>query len=134
MKMKPFICECCGGQVDPAALKCEYCGTTYRLDENYKPIMIQTYMAPTHTFTVKTKIDSTLLSLYGREYTDMVVREISGQLAERLLPYIEYQIQPNLEDIGGLNLYSTIRVCEPTAGTETLGSMSNYLSEKLRRR
>ena len=125
--------ECCGGQVDPAAMKCEYCGTTYRLDENYKPIMIQTYMAPTHTFAVKTKIDSTLLSLYGRDYTDMVVREISSQLAERLLPYIEYRIQPSFEDIG-LDLYSTIRVCEPTIGSETLDSMNNCLSEKIRRR
>ena len=133
MKIKPFICECCGGQVDPAAMKCEYCGTTYRLDENYKPIMIQTYSAPIHTFAVNTKIDSTLLSLYGRDYTDRVVREISGQLAERLLPYIEYRIQPNIEDIG-LNLYSTVRVCEPAIGIETLGSMSNYLSEKSRRR
>ena len=133
MKMKPFICECCGGQVDPAAMKCEYCGTTYRLDENYKPIMIQTYMAPIHTFGMKTKIDPIDFSLYGRNYTDMVVREISKGLAERLLPYIEYRIQPNFEG-PGLDLYSTIRVCEPAVDNETLDSINNCLSEKLRRR
>ena len=27
--MKPLICQCCGGQIDPVTMKCRYCDTVY---------------------------------------------------------------------------------------------------------
>lgn len=91
--MKAMICTQCGGRINPAKMRCEYCGTCYE-QRDKQIIRIETFQS--HPVTLQASV------IFGREYFDVIgaadmSKEICGRMArdiaDELTKYIEYQIQ-----------------------------------------
>lgn len=39
--MEKYICECCGGSINPETMKCEFCGTYYKGNSKKKAVYLQ---------------------------------------------------------------------------------------------
>ena len=91
--MKAMICTQCGGRINPAKMRCEYCGTQYE-QQHDRIVRVETYQVSPVTLQASVS--------FGREYFDVIgaadmSKEICGrmasEIAEELVKYIEYQIQ-----------------------------------------
>lgn len=91
--MKAMICTQCGGRINPAKMRCEYCGTQYE-QKHDKIVRVETYQVSPVTLQASV--------CFGKEDADflgpaVMSRQICGrmasEIAEELVKYIEYQIQ-----------------------------------------
>ena len=96
MTMNPLICKQCGGTINPAKMRCEYCGTRYERDEDLtKPLRVTYQVGPRPAILQnKMDIDTRLIDLSGAEEISRMIRsEVTRRMAEALEPYVEYQVQ-----------------------------------------
>ena len=115
--MKKFICDCCGGQINPATMKCEYCGTAYRDD---RLIRIETYRSPVKPIRVAFSIDREAFKMSPESMTGYVAHQMAAKITEEILPYCQFQSEydPYRQRF---NIYSQCKVVEPIdAGPESL--------------
>ena len=110
--MKAMICTQCGGRINPAKMRCEYCGTCYE-QRDKQIIRIETFQS--HPVTLQASVS------FGREYFDVIgaadmSKEICGRMArdiaDELTKYIEYRVQ---EDpcMGIVTARGRVRVLPP---------------------
>lgn len=88
MDLKPYICECCGGRINVAKMKCEYCGTIYE-NESLKRITIQTVNARTAVIRAEVAIPKDRMMHNPEGARDYTLRELRNQLADGLLGFIK---------------------------------------------
>lgn len=90
--MKKYICECCGGEIDRATMKCLYCGTPYR-EEFDRPIRIETFRNPVKTFNACIEVtDEMMRDKDGAEYALSV---LAKELANAIPPMMEVRYESN---------------------------------------
>lgn len=96
MELKPYICKCCGGRINVAKMRCEYCDTPYE-DSSLKRIKIETVSPGQHTIRAQVALsyDHMLHSPEGAR--DYALRELRNQLAEGLLGFMKIQTAENLD-------------------------------------
>lgn len=88
MDLRPYICKCCGGQINPATMLCEYCGT-YHDDPALRRLTITTKVPGEHTLRCQVAINREDM-LYNPEGTrDYALRELREQIADGLLAYMK---------------------------------------------
>lgn len=93
MSDNKYICECCGGKVNPVTLTCEYCGTKYKLDHDANVFRIESFQAPVDKFACKVVMDSRSLYALGPEKaSEIAIHKIAKQMAEGLIPMIKYHV------------------------------------------
>lgn len=89
-----YVCECCGGKVNPDTLTCEYCGTKYKLDyyaNNF--LRRETFQAPVDRFACKVVMDQRNLYTLGPEKaSEFAIHKIASQMAKGLIPMIKYNV------------------------------------------
>lgn len=90
--MKKYICECCGGTINPATLKCEYCGTCYR-DENDSIIKIETFHNPVKVYEAECAIPDYVAR--NENASEFILNRLANQLATRLVENMDIQIAEN---------------------------------------
>lgn len=119
--MKKYQCECCGGVVNPATLKCEYCGMAYRVDETFsQPILykIETYTNPVNTFRACASIDPHDVKRFGPEYCSKHAIDIlSSKLSEVLSQNMVIDSEVDLNS-GMYRVQGTVKVVRPVNGSE----------------
>jgi len=93
--MKKYICECCGGQINRATMKCEYCGTAYA-EDNENVFRIETYKAPVETLKCKAALPRELIIRDPEMATRYAYEKIAHKLAESLMPYMVYESCENV--------------------------------------
>lgn len=91
--MKPYICTQCGGRINPAKMRCEYCGTQY--EQQYDRIVrVETYQIQPVTLQATASYPKELIDVVGAAD---ISREMCGRMArdiaEELTKYIDYQVQ-----------------------------------------
>lgn len=91
--MNKYICECCGGQINRATMKCEYCGTAYREDSD-AVIRVETFSNPVRKYTASIVIPNEIVFGLGeKETAHMVTERLVGKLAdaikENMVMYVE---------------------------------------------
>ena len=95
MSDNKYICECCGGKVNPDTLTCEYCGTKYKLDyyaNNF--LRRETFQAPVDKFTCEVVMDQRELYVLGPEKaSEIAIHRIAEQMADGLIPMIKYNVE-----------------------------------------
>ncbi len=110
-KMNKYICECCGGHIDPYTMKCEYCGTQYK-KENDVVYRIETVHSRVQTFKCAYNIPDEYLINYPKESSEMAIRHVAGQLASMIAPYCEYTVEDDPLNHKKM-IYARIKIVEP---------------------
>ena len=98
--MKALICTQCGGRINPAKMRCEYCGTRYEQTEDLaRPLRI-TYSSEVRPQILQSQfaMDNQVINAVSDadEIARIVHSRITAQLAEALEPYVEYTVQEDL--------------------------------------
>lgn len=91
--MKALICTQCGGRINPAKMRCEYCGTQYE-QKHDQIVRVETYQVRPVTLQAAASYPKELIDVIGAAD---ISREICGRMArdiaEELTKYIDYQVQ-----------------------------------------
>lgn len=81
--MRTYKCECCGGDINRATMRCEYCGTQYKEDYNDSIIRVETYHNPVDHYTAMIKFDSDQVDCLGAErVSEIAMHELTHKLAD----------------------------------------------------
>ena len=90
-----YICECCGGKINPVTLVCEYCGTKYKQDHYANSIFrIETFQAPVDKFACEVVMDQRDIYVLGPEKaSEIAIRRIATKMADGLIPMIKYNME-----------------------------------------
>lgn len=80
--MKDYTCTHCGGQINPQTMKCEYCGTQYKI-ENDQILRIETFHNPVETFSAAEVISREMILKLGPENaSEYAMHHLASKLAE----------------------------------------------------
>lgn len=121
--MEKYVCDCCGGTINPLTMTCEYCGTKYKRDDDWaKPIRIETHHNPVCTYTAGVDISAYDVRTNDPEtISQLAVKELARELSKCIAPnmVIEMVIESQ-RDIryGGYNIYGTVKVVTPACGAD----------------
>ena len=88
MDLRPYICKQCGGTINPATLKCEYCGTPYE-DKSLKRIVISQVVPGEARLRAEVRINRYSMERDPERARDYALRELRNQLADGLLAYMK---------------------------------------------
>ena len=84
-----YVCDCCGAPIDRHSMKCSYCGTQYKL-ENNNLIRIKTFHNPIQTFAAKVAMDPYLLTELGpKEASEVAMNQLVNELSKCIAPMME---------------------------------------------
>ena len=100
-----YICQCCGGRIDPLTMICDYCGAAYKKDHD-NVIRIETFHNPVQTFSAQVAVDPYLLRELGPEKASEVamnqlVHELSKCIAPMMEVYSDYRIDSGTYVVNG---------------------------------
>lgn len=111
-ELKPLICPNCGGKIDAARMKCEYCGTQFKRDEG--PVLrIEAVRPGVRTLNTNVRFPEHFIMDLGDDAIRRIVRDqMSHQLAEALVPMLDLEVGHDLERMEGI-VRGRIRVLEP---------------------
>ena len=109
--MEKYICECCGGQINPHTMKCEYCGTQYE-NKNERVFRIETFQSRVETFKCAYNVPNEMLHRYPKEASEVVIHHVANQLADMIAPYCEYTVE-NDPMTYQTRVYARIKIVEP---------------------
>lgn len=91
--MKLFKCQCCGGTVNSATYKCEYCGTQYeKLESDY--IRIMSYNPGCQVLKSKMELRKEEIEMMGsQEAARFLSDRLLRNLADALAPYAKMETE-----------------------------------------
>lgn len=94
MNNKAYICQCCGGTINRATMKCEYCGTEYEKADDQVRLRIETFQNPVETLGCQVGItDEDMIALGPEAASKLAMQKMCRQLSECLAPFINMRIE-----------------------------------------
>lgn len=96
--LKPLICPNCGGKVNAARMKCEYCGTEFRCDDDgVLKIRYESVPCSTQVLGVSVNVPKDMIM---RIDDDSAIRgfamdEMTRRMAQILTPMMDIKVQDN---------------------------------------
>lgn len=115
MTSKALICDCCGGTINRATMRCEYCETEY--DRKDIPVAgIVEYRRPGEQHLRSTfSIDRRVLKEEGAPLMEYCLRNMADKMAEQLMPFCEFDsmYEPEYDRIMLSARLKVIEPCEP---------------------
>ena len=89
---EPLICKQCGAAINRSTMRCEYCGTQYKI-ENQLPIMVCVDRPQVQTLEAGLSVAREfVVAMSEKELHGYVNRNIAVKLAEALEPNIDYKV------------------------------------------
>lgn len=88
--MDKYICECCGGKINPRTMKCEYCDTEYKR-EGDDVIRIETFRNPVELFECAADIPREMILRDPNMASRYACNTIARKLAESVMPYMMFE-------------------------------------------
>lgn len=83
-KLKNLTCVCCGGRINRATMKCEYCGTEYELNGDIPTIRIESFHNPIREYKACVLVDDYALYNNGESY----MKHALQKLCEEMMPAV----------------------------------------------
>jgi hypothetical protein len=116
--MDKYICDCCGGKINPQTMKCEFCGTQYKRDYDDNVFRIETYTNPVRTFAAEVLVNGEDIHAFGAERMSefalkTLVRKLSDCLSSSMVVDSEYDYTLNQHRVRG-----TIKMVQPVNHVE----------------
>lgn len=110
--MKEYICTHCGGHILPHSMKCEYCGTRYKVEEG-EILRIETFQNPVETFTAVEAIPEEMLYTLGAEKAgEMALHHLSQKLAKCIVPMMQIETRRDYQHFLQ-EVRATIKIVRP---------------------
>ena len=88
MKLTPYTCKCCGGRINVAKMRCDYCDTEYK-DENLKRIQITQVRRGEHVLRTQVAVSIDHMAANPEGARDYILSELRNQLADGLLGFMK---------------------------------------------
>lgn len=110
--MKEYVCTHCGGHVSPYSMRCEYCGTQYKV-ENDHILRIETYQNPVETFAAAEAVPMEMINALGPEKAgEIALRHLTDKLAQCIAPMMRIETE---YDYGNClqKVRATIKIVRP---------------------
>lgn len=112
-KLELMQCKTCGGHIDRATLTCQSCGAMYRLNEDNIPIRLEVSQMRIETIVGSAITPREAIYTLGEKGAcEMTLKEMASHMAEKLLPFIEYQTEYDFKHNEYVT-YGRIRVANP---------------------
>lgn len=111
MDLKPYICKCCGGRINVAKMRCDYCGTQYE-DASLKRITIQTVSPGTNVIRAEVAISKECMLHSPEGARDYALCELRNQIADGLLGFMKIATSENFMDHTEI-IRGEVRVVDP---------------------
>ena len=93
-KLELLQCKTCGGHIDRDTLTCNSCGSIYRLNDDFQPVRIEVGNMKVETLTGRAITPREAIYVLGEEKAcEMTLKEMATNMAEKLLPFIEYHTE-----------------------------------------
>ena len=110
--MDKYTCQCCGGRINPATMKCEYCGTEYRKEMD-RVIRVETFTNPVRTFEARVSVPDTLFrELSIESASKLAVEELVHELSKSIAPMMEVHNEHDIRTMS--NIFSgRIKMIQP---------------------
>lgn len=83
-KLKSLVCVCCGGRINRATMKCEYCGTEYERKNDVPIIRVESFQNPVREYRACILVDDDAINNYGEAYMKHAIQK----LCEEMLPAV----------------------------------------------
>ena len=118
--MEKYVCECCGGTIDPTTMKCEYCGTLYKREQDTfgTRLRIESYTNPVETYTASIFVSDKELALIGaKRSSELALHSLVNKLAESIAPNLVVHSTYNHEFMG-YDVRGTVKLVHPIMGAE----------------
>lgn len=109
--MIKYTCQCCGANISPHSLKCEYCGTEYK-EDNYTLVRVQHYQAPIDTYRAGVTVTNLDLQTMGEKSGEIIADTLARRLTEVIKSNISINVRNMLEYNSQL-FTGTIKVVKP---------------------
>lgn len=91
--MTKLNCPNCGAPIKQNSCKCEYCGTQFE-NHNGNLIKIETFKNPCKVYKTEIPIpDHVIKQLGEKEVSDLVIKQLSANLADAIAPNMELQTE-----------------------------------------
>lgn len=97
-KLQPLRCESCGGLIDRSTMVCQMCGTAYKFDydeTDVRPIRISEFQHRMEVRQGTVIVPEYFMNTDPEKCMEYALREMAKQMAEKLLPFIEYRQEYN---------------------------------------
>lgn len=112
-KLELLQCKTCGGHIDRDTLTCQSCGAMYRLNDDNIPVRIEVSHMRIETIVGSVITPREAVYTLGNEKAcEMTLKEMASRMAERLLPFIEYQTEFD-PLVNEYRTYGRLRVANP---------------------
>lgn len=111
--MERYTCTQCGAPINPATLKCEYCGSSYKDPGNDRLPLIYIDSPRIHVLQSRRAIPNEVL--YNTDIEAMsryIMDDLLAQLAKHLVPFTEIKV---VDDplLNAKTLRARLRICDP---------------------
>lgn len=113
MDLQPYICKCCGGRINVAKMKCEYCDTAYE-DKSLKRLVVRQVRPGETVIRAEVALDKWGIAHNPEGARDYALRNLRDQIADGLLGFMkiatstDYSFRGEAEIIRG-----EVRVIDP---------------------
>ena len=97
-KRKPLICPQCGGVINPARNRCEYCGVYFELMNylpNFEPEIhiISEYM-PTRIYMASAVFNMDSVAILGKDlFMDLVKEQLAYEISRKIMESMDLKIE-----------------------------------------
>ena len=114
MELKPYICRCCGGRINVAKMRCDYCDTAYE-DESLKRITIQTVRPGENVIRAEIAINRYGMSHNPEGARDYALHCLRDQIADGLLGFMKIATTTDFRNDAEI-IRGEVRVIDPMFG------------------
>lgn len=119
--LQKLQCDNCGGRIDRASLTCTSCGMQYERDHNEPTILrLITEERRTEVLSGTVLIPDEIMIGDTEKAIEYAVRQMAGQMAERLIPFIEFEWERDWPT-RQTGIYGRLRVARPSNGGQING-------------
>ena len=111
--MEPLICKQCGAAINRSTMRCEYCGTQYKI-ENQLPVRVYVDRPQVQTLEAELSMGKEFVAgVSEKELHSFVSHNIAMKLAEALEPNVEYMVRADDPIFGLYVVRGRVRILPP---------------------
>jgi hypothetical protein len=113
--LKPLVCPNCGGKINAARMKCEYCGTEFRRDDDgVLKIRYESIPYNTQVLGVSVNVPKDRMMYIDDDSAirGFVMDEMTHRLAQALVPMMDITVQDN-PHFNSVDVRGRIRIIRP---------------------
>lgn len=114
LKIKPMICEQCGGHVDRKTMRCPYCGTEYAYSNNGVQIRFEEKRPGEHSIFAQVDVDMDMIAKYPDIAQSYALDTLRNEIADALLAFMKISTSTKLDPLCQHQIIrAEVRVIDP---------------------